>query len=237
LQTTSRKPSDTLKTQGSRAVPASTTSVATTSTKPLRGLGDGQNNQSTVHPLARKTQPPQHSKTPPKRPPPVVRDKPHLAAVAKTPHTPPSVDDSTSNPRYTTFTNRIQHHQQQQRPIDDHIYMAPHQMDVSSWPTDGGSGTGAEYPYVIMSRTDSAHIYMPLALDTTDDLEGQIMHLIMLIGAAFRISFGAGMAFSVSREAKSHLFINLKWGGGTFSKPPLPPCSYTIYVEYQVPGR
>lgn len=174
LQPVSKKPSGTLQMQGKRALSAST-GVGTTSTKPpLRGLAESsQNSQSTV--LARKTQP-QHSKTPPKRPPPVVRDKPRLAVVTKTLHnTPPSVDDSTSSdPRYTTFTNQIQHQQQRVQPIEDHIYMDPHQTDVSNWPTDGSAG--AEYPYVIMSRADydSAHIYTPLALDTTDDLEGQI---------------------------------------------------------------
>ena len=171
LQPVSRKPSGTQQTQGKRALSASV-SVGMTSTKPLRGLAeDSQNSQSTV--LARKTQP-QHSKTPPRRPPPVVRDKPRPAMVTKTLHnTPPSVDNSTSSdPRYTTFTSRTQHQQQCVQPIEDHIYMDPHQTDVSSWPMDGG----AEYPYVIMSRADHdfAHIYTALALDTTDDLEGQI---------------------------------------------------------------
>ena len=169
LQTASRRTSDTQQARGKRASPAST-NVGTTAK--LRGL-EGQNNNSTT--LPRKTQP-QHSKIPPKRPPPVVRDKPRLAVVTKTPYTPPSVDDnSTSNPRYTTFTNRVQQRQKQQL-IEDHIYMAPHQMDVSDWAAEGNS-TGAEYPYVIMSSADSAHIYTSLALDTADDLEGQVMYL------------------------------------------------------------
>ena len=172
LQTASRNTSDTLHVQGKRTPPASTNVGTTTN---LRGL-EGQNNNSTTVP--RKTQP-QHSKIPPKRPPPVVKDKPRPAVVAKTPPTPPSVNDNTSNPRYTTFTNRVQQQQQRQQQqrqqlIEEHIYMDPHQTDVSSWPTEG-SGAGAEYPYVIMSRADSAHIYTALALDTTDDSEGQFM--------------------------------------------------------------
>lgn len=164
--------SDTPHAQGRRATPSST-NVGTTTAKHLSGSKD-QNNRPTTFP--RKMQP-QQSKIPPKRPPPVVRDKPHPAVVTKAPHTLPSVDDSI---RYTTFTNQVQQWQQQ-HPIDDHIYMEVGQMpsqqtnSVSNWPTEGGS-EGPEYPYVIMSRTDSVHIYTPLALDTTDDAEGQVIH-------------------------------------------------------------
>ena len=174
LQTTPRRPSDTPQVQGKRAPPASTN--AGTTVKLHHSLG-GQNNTA----LSRKTQP-QHSKIPPKRPPPVVRDKPHPAVVTKTPHTPPSVDNSTSNPRYTSFTDRIQQPKQQQL-LEDHIYMDPHQTDISSWPGEGegdGTGTVAEYPYVIMNRADSVHIYTPLALDTTDDLEGQVITIMSI---------------------------------------------------------
>ena len=179
-QSQNRRTSDMPRAQREKVPPASNSTTAGTSTKHVSGSKDKNSRSAT---LPRKTQP-QHSKIPPKRPPcpPVVRDKPRPVGVTRAPQTPPSVDDSV---RYTTFPNH-QVQQQQQQPIEDHIYMEVGQMpsqqtnNISSWPTEGG-GAAAEYPYVIMSRADSVHIYTPLALDTTDDAEGEIIHVYGLV--------------------------------------------------------
>ena len=172
-----KRTSDTPQMNGKRVPPASTNVYVRVGTTKLSG-SDGQSKSTT---LPRKTQP-QHSKIPPKRPPPAVRDKPRPIVVSKIPHVhvAPAVDPeetvttTCSNARNTTNTN-------QQIFFEDHIYMevgqTGHPTNTTSWP-EGGSGefegSATEYPYVIMNRNDSIHIYTPLALDMTDEAEGQI---------------------------------------------------------------
>ena len=188
-QQVSRKASDAQ--YRKRTIPAST-SVDGALTGTRHGGLNGPQVSST---LPRKAPPQQRAKIPPKRPPPAIRDRSRPVVVTNPPlHSSPSkVEEGATSSRYVAFPRAIQAQQQLQQSQhqlpEDHIYMevgqVAHQTNSSSWPGESGvnieAGTcadeaeaTAEYPYVIMTRADSAvHIYTALTSDTADEAEGQ----------------------------------------------------------------
>ena len=127
--------------------------------KRFQGSGSGSSCNQNTTPVRKSNA----NKTPPKRPPPAVRNTPH-PPIPKTipsgsdvsPCATCGVDDSEENPYVNSY--------------DDHIYMEVGKMAFKSKMREG-SGSGIEEgdeedPYVIMNPGDNSHIYTPLLFAT-----------------------------------------------------------------------
>ena len=116
------------------------------------------------------------SKIPPQRParpPSMKKTKPAMLTFMKRVPDNYNTDGSTSQVQHTIA----------KRTYDEHIYMDP-QIGYSSnarcHSGSEGSESGADYPYVVMTPVTCEHIYTALAMDTTDELEGQRIQSIVV---------------------------------------------------------